>query len=44
MFNIKTEYNKTEEKSCGCSKDFHRGVILGLCISAIVLAIVAIFI
>ena len=36
------EYNKTEtgKKTCGCSDDFHHGVIMGLSISAIIIAIV----
>ena len=35
------DYNKTDTKKCGCSDDFHRGVVIGLCVAAIVLAIVA---
>ena len=35
------DYNKTENKKCGCSDDFHKRVILGLCVAAIILAIVA---
>ena len=35
------DYSKTETKKCGCSDDFHKGVILGLCVAAIILAIVA---
>ena len=34
------DFDKT--KTCGCSDDFHRGVIFGLCITAIIIAIVAI--
>ena len=33
--------SKTEEKKCGCSDHFHQGVILGLCVAAIIVAIVA---
>ena len=33
--------SKTETKQCGCSDEFHRGVIIGLCVAAIIVAIVA---
>ena len=35
------DYSKTETKKCGCSDEFHQGVILGLCVAAIIVAIVA---
>lgn len=35
------DYKKTDTKTCGCSDDFHLGVILGLCVAAIIVAIVA---
>ena len=35
------DYNKTKIESCGCSDDFHRCVILGLCVAAIIVAVVA---
>lgn len=32
---------KTETKKCGCSDTFHQSVIIGLCVAAIILAVVA---
>lgn len=34
------DYSETETKKCGCSDEFHRGVIIVLCVAAIILAIV----
>jgi hypothetical protein len=35
------DYSKTENKKCGCSDNFHQSVIIGLCVAAVILAIVA---
>jgi len=35
------DYSKTETKKCGCTDGFHKSVIIGLCVAAIIVAIVA---